>query len=48
MLYNGFCSVQLDTSFNELFPLHIARTLFGCLTMTIAHIHSPGFVRGGL
>lgn len=37
-----------DASFNELFPLDVARALVGGLTMAIAHMHSCGFVYGGL
>lgn len=37
-----------DALFNELFPLDAARALIGGLTMAIAHMHSCGFVHGGL
>ena len=41
------CNLR-EASFSFLFPLGVARALIGGLTMAIAHMHSCGYVHGGL
>lgn len=37
-----------EVSFSCLFPLDVVRALVGGLTMAIAHMHSCGYIHGGL
>lgn len=41
------CNLR-DVSFSRLFPLDVVRALVGGLVMDIAHMHSCGYVHGGL
>ena len=41
------CNLR-EASFSCLFPLDVARALVGGLTMAISHMHSCGYVHGGL
>lgn len=41
------CNLR-EASFSCLFPLDVARSLVGGLTMAISHMHSCGYVHGGL
>lgn len=40
------CNLR-EASFNNLFPLDVARALVGGLIMAIAHMHSCGYIHGG-
>lgn len=41
------CNLR-EVSYNYLFPIDVARALVGGLVMGIAHVHSCGYVHGGL
>ena len=41
------CNLR-EVSFSCLFPLDVARALVGGLTMAVSHMHSCGYVHGGL